>query len=38
MTYIVKSFFEYTDYDSTRNSYRKQYIQYARTQSKKMYF
>ena len=30
--------FEFTDYDGTRNSYEKLYIQYARTQSKKCTF
>ena len=29
-----EKFFEFTDYDGTRNSYKKLYIQYARTQSK----
>ena len=32
------NFFEFTDYDGTRNSYRKLYIQYARTQSKRCAF
>ena len=31
-----EKFFEFTDYDGTRNSYKKLYIQYARTQSKKV--
>ena len=30
-----EKFFEFTDYDGTRNSYKKLYIQYARTHSKK---
>ena len=33
-----EKFFEFTDYDGTRNSYTKLYIQYARTQSKKCTF
>ena len=31
-------FFKFTDYDGTRNSYEKLYIQYARTQGKKCTF
>ena len=30
-----ENFFELTDYDGTRNSYKTLYIQYARTHSKK---
>ena len=30
-----ETFYEFTDYDGTTNSYNKSYIQYARTQSKK---
>ena len=30
--------FQFTDYDGTINFYKKSYIQYARTQSKKMHF
>ena len=33
-----EKFFELADYDGTRNSYDKIYIQYARTQSKKCTF
>ena len=33
-----ETFFEFTQYDGTRNSYKKLYIQYARTQSKKCTF
>ena len=33
-----EKFFEFTDYDGTRNIYKKLYIQYARTQSKKCTF
>ena len=33
-----EKFFEFTDYDVTRNSYKKLYIQYARTESKKCTF
>ena len=33
-----ETFFEFTDYYGTRNSYNKLYIQYARTQSKKCTF
>ena len=32
-----EKFFQLTDYDGTKNSYNKLYIQYARTQSKKIF-
>ena len=34
----LEKFFEFTDYDGTRNSHNKLYIQYVRTQSKKCTF
>ena len=33
-----EKFFEFTDYGGTRNSYKKLYFHYARTQSKKCTF